>query len=542
MRLTIKEALCFGGLKGAQVVAGAKYLDQQIESISVLEVAEPKISTWVVKNEIYITSFYAIRDDVEMQRAVIRSLFNHGCCALVICHIGLVFDILDPSVIRLCEELPLPLIVAKSESTYVQIIQPIIETLMKEEEGVETASSFKIRDDFLDLIINEDDMQEVFEKVSFMLKYDISYYDIDCNCIYSNKSEQEVEEEIDQIKENLSAVLKECELHRCITMAGKEYLHLVYLIRTRRSLLGFIVINYLNESELPALLKTSEALNVACALTFSRQNKRKDIKERYLQEFLGDLLVWNFRNDEIALRRGREFGMRLEKKDRIMVVNINTLQQTSNRLKSQELAAYVKKYLCPNVADLMRGLHKHNLTVYRSDMIIVFLEEADMEARLIQVAEQIITMFEDIGDFSVSIGISELFAHLRDIPAAYKQAFRAVISGRLHYGENKVVPYRDVWFFQKIEELARAEGMDKRCHELLVPLKQYDQNHQSNLAETLMLLLKHNNNIGKVAKLMYLHRNTLLHRKNKIIEIYGYSPFEMPYLLNFLVVMNILEK
>jgi len=45
-----------------------------------------------------------------------------------------------------------------------------------------------------------------------------------------------------------------------------------------------------------------------------------------------------------------------------------------------------------------------------------------------------------------------------------------------------------------------------------------------------------------VAKLMYLHRNTLLHRKNKIIEIYGYTPFEMPYLLNFLLVMNILEK
>ena len=45
MALTIREALKFGGLFGAVVVAGQTGLDTPIESISVLEVAEGSISS-----------------------------------------------------------------------------------------------------------------------------------------------------------------------------------------------------------------------------------------------------------------------------------------------------------------------------------------------------------------------------------------------------------------------------------------------------------------------------------------------------------------
>ena len=58
MGLTIKEALKFGGLFGASVVAGKEGLDTPIESVSVLEVAEHNISRWVLKNQLYITSSY----------------------------------------------------------------------------------------------------------------------------------------------------------------------------------------------------------------------------------------------------------------------------------------------------------------------------------------------------------------------------------------------------------------------------------------------------------------------------------------------------
>ena len=43
MSLTIREALKFGGLFGATVVAGEEGLDIPIESVSVLEIADRNI-------------------------------------------------------------------------------------------------------------------------------------------------------------------------------------------------------------------------------------------------------------------------------------------------------------------------------------------------------------------------------------------------------------------------------------------------------------------------------------------------------------------
>ena len=54
MALTVREALKFGGLFGATVVAGDLGLSKQIESVSVLEIAESNISRWVLKNQLFI--------------------------------------------------------------------------------------------------------------------------------------------------------------------------------------------------------------------------------------------------------------------------------------------------------------------------------------------------------------------------------------------------------------------------------------------------------------------------------------------------------
>ena len=74
MTLTIREALKFGGLLGSVVVAGEAGIDSPVESVSVLEIADSSISHWVEKNQLYITSFYAIWSDVEKQELVIKKL------------------------------------------------------------------------------------------------------------------------------------------------------------------------------------------------------------------------------------------------------------------------------------------------------------------------------------------------------------------------------------------------------------------------------------------------------------------------------------
>lgn len=171
--MKVKDLLRFGGLRNAEVAAGKAGLEHTVESVSVLEVAEAKISTWVTRNQLYITSFYAIKDTVGMQKVVIETLAKCGCCGLVICHKSLILGTVHPEVIALCDALDFPLLIARSEVSYVEILNPIIAKL--EMNGASGGGYAKIKSEFLDLILREDDMGMVLKRISYELGYEISF-------------------------------------------------------------------------------------------------------------------------------------------------------------------------------------------------------------------------------------------------------------------------------------------------------------------------------------------------------------------------------
>ncbi|HHV39345.1 MAG TPA: hypothetical protein GXX70_07645 [Tepidimicrobium sp.] len=128
--MIVKDILSFGGLEDAQIVAGVDGINNKVTSATVLEVAEEKIKTWVFKNQLYITSFYAIMQDIEMQKIVISALSEKKASGLVICHIDLFIKEIHPDIIKLCNKLKFPLIVANTKRTYVEILNPIVLKLM----------------------------------------------------------------------------------------------------------------------------------------------------------------------------------------------------------------------------------------------------------------------------------------------------------------------------------------------------------------------------------------------------------------------------
>lgn len=55
-------------------------------------------------------------------------------------------------------------------------------------------------------------------------------------------------------------------------------------------------------------------------------------------------------------------------------------------------------------------------------------------------------------------------------------------------------------------------------------------------------IMENNGNTMRAAQQMYVHKNTILQRKGKITELFGYTPFEMPHLLNFLIAFDIMKE
>ena len=73
-------------------------------------------------------------------------------------------------------------------------------------------------------------------------------------------------------------------------------------------------------------------------------------------------------------------------------------------------------------------------------------------------------------------------------------------------------------------------------------LKEHDERYNAELCDTLKELLHANGDVTKVSERMFTHRNTIIYRRKKIVEVLGKSPFEMPRRLNYMIAFCIIEK
>lgn len=540
MSLTIREALKFGGLFGATVVGGEDGLDTAIESISVLEVAEQNISRWALKKQLYITAFYAIHNNVEQQKVVIQTLIECGCCGLVLCYVGTWVQEIDPEIIRLCDEAGFPLIQARQDVSYIEIMNPIMNLLYEENTNTFSSNDYSvIRNDFLHLIINEEDMNVVFQQMNQRMGKRISYYDTYGKIIFSDRDEEIVKNEEEYLKNNFNHVLYECSRkgYTVQKVAGKE--NLIVLIRSQKNLFGLFITDYDSDFSQDMEEVLINPLVVSGALILRRRNRMIDYQEKAMQEYVADLLVWNFPTNETAVERGKELGLTVLDKNQIVLININSMQKLSSPKVQQEMQNYVKRVLLEKVETIMQFYNPNNWLALRSDTIILFLNTQKEKINMKEFGEQLIRIFSGTPNISVSVGISNVFEAVTEMPDAYFQAFQAAVIGRKHYGENKVVFYDSVYFFQKLREIGMQKDAQEICRRFLEPILSYDEQHGTELKYTLKMLLENNGNTYETARQIYVHKNTVLQRKNKIIELLGYSPFNMPHLLNFLIIFDI---
>ena len=543
MALTLKEALNFGGLFGATVVAGEEGLDKKIESVSVLEVAESGISKWVLKNQLYITSFYAISDNVEQQKIVIKSLIEYGCCGLVLCYVGVWIQEIDVEIIKFCNEKKFPLIQARTDVSYIEIMNPIINYLYEEDTQASAINDYSmIRNDFLDLIVNEENTESILKKINQRLGKRISYYDTYGKLIFSDENDKLIKADEEYLDKNLNSVLYACSKNGYTIQKICKVERLIVLIRSKKNLFGIFITNNIQNISNDLQNDFINPLVVSGALVLRKRNRMVSLREKAMEDYVADLLVWNFPSLEKAIERGKELGVSIQDKDYIVLININPIQRIGDLNVQREMQDYVKRVIMPQIENYVKSCNPKNWITLRSDTIILFINFENQKKDMHTFCNYILEIFKMKKNPSVSIGVSNEIENVIELPEAYHQAFRAAILGREYYGDNKVIFYNLVYFLRKIRQLRKQMETKKVCNEYLAPIVEYDNENGTELFKTLELLIENSANTQRVAQLLYVHKNTVLQRKNKILDLLGFSPFEMPYLLNFLVIFTILKE
>ncbi len=120
----------------------------------------------------------------------------------------------------------------------------------------------------------------------------------------------------------------------------------------------------------------------------------------------------------------------------------------------------------------------------------------------------------------VHMGMSSSCSDMMELKDAYWQSTQLdKISSRLQIGK-KIMYFCDYSFYIMLSSLEEKDLL-QYSHPALNILRKYDHEHKGELYKTLQVFIDHQSQMIKTAESLFIHRNSLSYRINKIIKLTG---------------------
>lgn len=149
-----------------------------------------------------------------------------------------------------------------------------------------------------------------------------------------------------------------------------------------------------------------------------------------------------------------------------------------------------------------------------------------------------------IDDKRVYLGIGSQMKDLGQVYLSYKRAKAAVLMTMQF--KLPIVFFEDMGVYQILFSIEDKQILIEMYYRLLQPLIDYDQKHHGELEKTLFYYLIYGESQLTMAKNLYMHRNTINYRMNKIKELLNcqLDTFEekVPYILSYYIKKVLEEK
>jgi purine catabolism regulator len=248
-----------------------------------------------------------------------------------------------------------------------------------------------------------------------------------------------------------------------------------------------------------------------CGIEILQQRTRRETEERLGLDLVEQLLDENHDLEIIAarlMRLGYDIG-----NERRHVAVVMGVEGEGNQ--------YVA---CHDVArELQRAAQRDDATVvianYRA-LFIVFVSLAPSTAER-RVRDWLHGVLSSHQEELCSVGVSRLVREMPGLRSAVRQGLDAWDLGR-HIG-NLESPYfyEQMGLFRLLAELRGRDELRRFYDETLGELVRYDHEHNTDLVHTLQVFFDQNANASQTSRALYVHRNTLNYRLQRIVEITG---------------------
>lgn len=511
-------------------VAGHVGLDREILGVNVVD--NPEIVSWLHGGELVLSTGYVTKNNPSMINSIVAKLHKKGCVGLGF-KVKRYFETIPPIIISEGNKYGFPILEISYEMRMSDISRFVYTNLFSDEMN-ENEKIHLVYQQVTKSVLSGGDIEQALFNIAEVINDPLLLLDEDTNLIaYEN---------VDDNKVNLSSLIKMSYGYSVFTDLQKNYLidyykethfkaHSIKVekngknievavlpIEIHKQLFGFIAIPqtvvYLNYTDYRILENVVSILGIHLL-----QDRLQSENIKHSQNNFASNVLLNSANSEDMTKYYCDiYGFDYTKKRVCINVDIDGFFDMTYDKRSviQDSMIRIKNLVArDNNVNCFYTYLRSNFIIYC--MFQQNVSDVDIYEKVQSVAESLHEHLE-IKGYKHFIGISSVGTRISHITGSFKQSIDVIPLGRKLNSENVIYKYRDMLVYNLMRSLD-YDQLYGIYSSTVKTLDEYDKENNTEFLLTLETYISHCKNISKSADALYLHRNTMLYRIDKIKDI-----------------------
>lgn len=520
--LTIREALEMPAFAPARLVAGQAGLDNRIRWVHIVDIPDTTYE-WRRFGVLLLTAGFGLRDAPERQAALVPKLVEQGFAGMVLC-VGYYFDETPQVICEDAHRLGFPIIETPPDLLFIEITEAVLERIVNEQYSILQQSN-RIYEQLTDLVLQGARLDGLAATLAGLLQRSVTIEDPAFYILATARYGP-----VDEARERSVGYGRTTpELARHLFKAG-IYDHLldkmgpvkvapmselgmtmerfVAPVIVEREIYAYIWI-IAGDHPLTELdeLAISHAATVAALIMFKEQAVRQ--AEEALR---GDFFAALFRGEREGVAFEEQAAkLNFHRKRPYQLLIVHSLSSTGG--SNYPLQDYVNNWLQNNGSTGLLNWRDGNLVV---------IMESNEETVGRQAAE---AMVRDLSHPAqpLLIGVGNRCQTGQDGPdsirRSYEEARESLRIGVALGQTEGVITFAELGLLHWLYHLPPEKWAGNVYLDRIQLLAAYDERRGTELVRTLEVYLDGGGALAEVAQALFIHRNTLLHRLERIEKL-----------------------
>ncbi len=270
--------------------------------------------------------------------------------------------------------------------------------------------------------------------------------------------------------------------------------------------------------ELPFEVKLIEITHIICREIFSYK-----LQEESINSFLDEIMFGDKIIDEEILKKGIGYGYNPDKNYYSLLVSLDDFREfdTVNNIDKEESVIKLKNNVIKIIDKVMEKNNRKYIYLSKDDEIYLMIA-INRNITTFNFINNIAKQIKDelnIINLSVTIGVGEKACNLNQFKKAALDAKSSMEISKKLFGKNSIGDFKKLGVYKLLFSINNNDIMISLYNDVLGKLNNSDKNSYKELMTSLEVYIDENRNIGNAADRLFIHRNTMKYRINKIEQI-----------------------